>query len=322
MRKLAAIILLACSMLGGAQAQTQFPTTLPSNSVWGRLGIGAGPGQAIPFGLLEQFLQFTQLGSGAVQRTLDSWIKVNPIHSTDFIAVGAINANNTTTNVTIGSGSGALTVSASLFASTDCQGGSGCTGTLGNKAITIAGAGAAGAPLVTTIASFTSTTQVGLAVTAGSNLVASSEIVQWGTDNTAALQNWLNQCQGTAATCFLDSGSYLISSQLTTTSATQLTGAGRNNSIIFLANPANSGLSITTTNTAPSRLANFGMYQFFTPSGTPNLISLAGSGTQQFATILEDLQLFGHYSAVAASQVQYLNIDHNVWTNQTQQGLF
>lgn len=29
-----------------------FPVTLPANTVWGRLGIGPGPGQAIPFGTL------------------------------------------------------------------------------------------------------------------------------------------------------------------------------------------------------------------------------------------------------------------------------
>jgi hypothetical protein len=269
----------------------------------------------------EGVLQILQSGTGAVQRSLDSWIKVSPIHSSDFVAAGTNNVQNVTTNVSITSGTSALTVISSIFASTDCQGGAGCTGALGNKAITIAGAGTAGAPLVTTITSFTSATQVGLGNNAGTTLAAASEIVQWGTDNTSALQNWLNACSGTLATCYFDSGSYLISSQLNS-GPVQLAGAGRNNSVIFEANPANTGLSITTTNFTQSRLSNFGMYQLFTPSGTPQHISLTGSGVQQYGTILEDLYLFGGYGAVAASQVQYLNIDRNIWSNQTQQGMF
>lgn len=34
----------------------QFPSTLPANSVFGRLGVGSGPGQAIPFSVLETHL--------------------------------------------------------------------------------------------------------------------------------------------------------------------------------------------------------------------------------------------------------------------------
>jgi hypothetical protein len=53
MRKLAAILgLLAALCAIPAAAQTQFPQTLPANTVWGRTGIGPGPGQAIPFGVL------------------------------------------------------------------------------------------------------------------------------------------------------------------------------------------------------------------------------------------------------------------------------
>jgi hypothetical protein len=51
MKKIAIAVLLALAALGGAQAQTQYPQTLPSNSVWGRTGIGSGPGQAIPFAI-------------------------------------------------------------------------------------------------------------------------------------------------------------------------------------------------------------------------------------------------------------------------------
>lgn len=55
MRKLLALLsLLLC--LAPAAAQ-QFPMTLPANTVYGRLGIGSGPAQAIPFSRLIQALR-------------------------------------------------------------------------------------------------------------------------------------------------------------------------------------------------------------------------------------------------------------------------
>lgn len=61
MRRVIAILLL---LITGtvATAQVPFPQTLPANTVYGRLGISAGPGQAIPFATLSNQL-FGQ-GSG------------------------------------------------------------------------------------------------------------------------------------------------------------------------------------------------------------------------------------------------------------------
>lgn len=50
-RVIAALILLLSAT--AAAAQVPFPQTLPANTVYGRLGISAGPGQAIPFGTLS-----------------------------------------------------------------------------------------------------------------------------------------------------------------------------------------------------------------------------------------------------------------------------
>jgi len=51
---MASLILLLSATL--AAAQVPFPQTLPANTVYGRLGIGAGPGQAIPFSILTNNL--------------------------------------------------------------------------------------------------------------------------------------------------------------------------------------------------------------------------------------------------------------------------
>lgn len=61
-----ALALLLC--LAATAAHAQLPQTLPSNSVVGRLGIGSGPGQAIPFTTLSPLI----LGYGTDTNTLNS----------------------------------------------------------------------------------------------------------------------------------------------------------------------------------------------------------------------------------------------------------
>lgn len=52
--RLYAVLTAALALVVSAPAVVAplFPATLPANTVWGRLGIGSGPGQAIPFGTL------------------------------------------------------------------------------------------------------------------------------------------------------------------------------------------------------------------------------------------------------------------------------
>src|SRR5262245_46553986 len=56
------LALLAALTLSPASAQVPFPQTLPANTVFGRLGISAGPGQAIPFSLLTNNLVTSVFG--------------------------------------------------------------------------------------------------------------------------------------------------------------------------------------------------------------------------------------------------------------------
>jgi hypothetical protein len=270
----------------------------------------------------ESLLQFLQSGTGAVQRTLDSWLKINGIHSTDFTASGTVNAQNAQTNVTITSGTAALAVSTALFSSTDCQGGTGCTGTLGNKVITVGGIGAASAPLKTTIIGFTDSQHITLGNNASTSQTAASEPIVWGTDNTTGLQNWLNQCVGFTTSCLLDAGRYLITSTLNTNTNTVIFGAGRFNSEIIQADVSQGGLSVTTTGFGAAHLYYFRISQYLPQSSIITLVNLTGSGAQQYGSTLVDLYLFGGNSALFATNVQFLNIDRNIWSNQSNQGMF
>lgn len=65
----------------------QWPQTLPANTVYGRLNVSPGPGQAIPISRLFNSLMFLQAGSGAVSRSAQDKMRES-FSVRDFGAVG------------------------------------------------------------------------------------------------------------------------------------------------------------------------------------------------------------------------------------------
>lgn len=132
----------------------------------------------------------------------------------------------------ITSGGSTLTSATAAFTSADI-----------GKTIAIAEAGAAGVPLVTTIASFNSATSVGLAAAAGATTTDSDFF--YGTDNRTPFQSALD---GEPA-IFVPSGSYLISAGLVITTdffrlvfetaATQIKCTAKNDSVVKISGAAN-----------------------------------------------------------------------------------
>jgi hypothetical protein len=94
----------------------------------------------------------------------------------DYGAVG--DAQKTTTNVTVVSGSPTLTVGSSIFAPGDV----GKAITIWNALFVVGGL----ASFQTTIAGYTSATQVTMGNNSTANITASSSFISWGTDNTLA----------------------------------------------------------------------------------------------------------------------------------------
>lgn len=114
------------------------------------------------------------------------------------------------TDAAITTGTAVLTSAGASFAATDV-----------GKVVVVAGAGAAGAKLVTTIAGYTSATQVTL--TAGAGTTVSGATFFYGTDDTAAFQAALDAAS--QATVFVPSGAYLLST-IAIAANRRLQGAG------------------------------------------------------------------------------------------------
>lgn len=130
----------------------------------------------------------------------------------------------------ITSGTAALIATGASFTSADV-----------GKIIAVPGAGAAGVVLVTTIAGFTSSTQITLGSNASTTLSAVSATIAYGTDNAAALQSALDAVPATGGTLSIPPGDYAVGSAVTRTlNATgvlgwgvEIVGGGASNTVIY-----------------------------------------------------------------------------------------
>lgn len=152
-------------------------------------------------GLYQQGFQtykgFTQTGAGMVARTAQDKMS-DTINVRDAGAkVDALQLNDGA----ITSGTAAFTSASAVFTSADV-----------GKTVIVDGAGASGAPLITTISAFTSATAVTLAASAGATV--SGAITIYGTDDTTAINVVLSALKVRGGGRAEIDGASIISSQL------------------------------------------------------------------------------------------------------------
>lgn len=117
---------------------------------------------------------------------------------------GAVHDGKTVGDGAITSGLKALTSATAPFSAGDV-----------GKIVVVAGAGVAGAALKTTIAAYVSASQVTL--TASASTTVTGKKVDWGTDDTSAIQNAINACiSGGGGTLYFPNGIYIINGALYT----------------------------------------------------------------------------------------------------------
>jgi hypothetical protein len=221
----------------------------------------------------------------------------------------------------IASGTGALTVTTATFASTDCQGGTGCTGTGGNKAIQIYGAGAAGAPYVGTITAFSSSTAITVSPNAGTTLSSVSTTITYGTDNATAMQSWMNSCSVADRVCFIDGGNYAFASTITMTSATgdfHVEGEGRQQSVLY---PLHMGNAFTVTTNLPFKLHHFGVFASQAAGTTGTLFSMDGNAGQNYGSVIDDVYFSGGNTTLTCGTCSLLTIANSNLINSINNGI-
>jgi hypothetical protein len=147
--------------------------------------------------LIGTFQGFTQNATGAVARSIQSEFQ-DRVSAKQFGAQG--NALQYFT--------GAITTSTKAFSAT----GTSFTAADVGKGIAIAGAGPSGATLTTTIAAYISATSVTLAASASTTVTGAT--FTYGTDDTAALQTFINYLVANHRTGLIPGGMYYISGSL------------------------------------------------------------------------------------------------------------
>ena len=133
------------------------------------------------------------------------------------------------------------------------------------------------------------------------------------TDDTTALQNWLTACQSNVQVCFLDVGTYKISSTLNITGAVHVIGAGRR---VATLNPSAASVSAVTVSTASQvHLEEFGiLYPSAANSGTWG-VSLTGPGIGNYGSKIERLFFLDAYYDIKIIEAGYAVIADNLGTN-------
>lgn len=216
----------------------------------------------------------------------------------DFGAVG--DAVGYKPNVTITSGQAAASFSSGTFVAGDV-----------GKAIDIAGAGVAGAPLLTTILSVQSTVAITLSATASTSLSAVAQVVSYGTDNTTALQSAINSARTSVGELYIPNGQYKTTAPLTVTSRLKIRGAGAQGtttqfylgggaqniiswtgSATIIARPNSSGIAVATDDAV--LFDSFGVAYPIQPTALSGItgISLTG-GTSNANSVFRDLMIAG-----------------------------
>jgi hypothetical protein len=151
---------------------------------------------------------------------------------------GAVADCKSVSDAAMTSGSATLTSNSAVWTAADV-----------GKLVTVHGAAAAGGPLVTTISAYVGPTQVTLALAASTTI--SGRLLQWGTDNTARIQQTLDEAGAFAAgfaigaVAVFEPGAYMTSAGITRPASVDIMGTGRKSTVIQCTPTQATGLTLS-----------------------------------------------------------------------------
>lgn len=282
---------------GGSGNVSTSGTLATGNIVIGAGGTGVGDSAISISAFPAPNVAFTPALSGGVSSTQQ---KVNSqvLYPFQFGAVpdGALINSGT---VSINGGTPNLTVSSSQFVAGDVGG-----------TIIISGAGTSGAPLLTTIAAYVSSTQVTLATNAGTTLSASSQTYAFGTNNLTALNKWLAACQSTGSSCSIGDGIYAFNGNLNITSGIQIIGNGASQSYLLGLSPSAQYLDVNSQ--ASFEFKDFSVYGVNGCNScgvSSSLVYITAPSGQNYSSAIDNLNFYGGGTSINAVNSSILRMD-------------
>lgn len=206
------------------------------------------------------------------------------IYTVTDAVYGAIGNGKQATDAAITSGQAALTSASNPFVAGDV-----------GKAITVAGAGAAGAVLVTTISAYVSAGHVTLAANASTTVTGKD--ARWGTEDTTAIQAAIDAANAFGAGIVYGPPGTYLTKKLHVKSGVTLCGAGPGATKLL-----NHGAGIDTTITVDTGAIGFGL---------KSLQAIGRRDLTGFTTIYIDGASYGSVSNVRVNGGEHVGLQTN-----------
>jgi hypothetical protein len=134
------------------------------------------------------------------------------------------------------------------------------------------------------------------------------------TDDTTALQNWINACQTNGLICFLDQGTYKITAALSVTSAIHIAGVGyqQASSIASIIQPATTISGINAVTTQPVIIHDIGVNYASAANSSTSAIILTASGAANINTgsRIDRVNIQNAFNGFNIGQAQYWTVSN------------
>ena len=141
------------------------------------------------------------------------------------------------------------------------------------------------------------------------------------TDDTAALQAWINDCLVQKIPGYLDSGTYLITSSLSVTGTITIRGAGRNMSTLAPV-VGITAISVVTPNLQPVDFSKFSVtYPSAASTGTAGIKVSGTTGNMNYNSMFRDLHITNAYIGIQFDAALLFVIDYCTVSNAVQHSI-
>jgi len=139
------------------------------------------------------------------------------------------------------------------------------------------------------------------------------------TDDTTNLQTWLTACTTDKVACYLDEGSYKITSTLSVAGSIHITGDGKDTATFLLGTTTLVGIDIATT--APATIDNVGFNASGTQTAGEAILVDAGGAGENTESVFNKLSFLNQWNDIVFTRASWWTISSSYFIDQRAQAV-